>query len=530
MTRAPGTLGILVLDDEPNVRRALARLDLGPAMQLLPAATAAEADALVDDGSVDVVLVDEHLGPGQPRGLDWLAWLQAKDPDCFRIIFTGAADLDFAVRAINGGVIDAFLTKPWSDEQVIALMHQGAEASLLRRHNRALLQELAQRNADLLGFNENLERLVEERTANLREAHEHLKQQQQALIRLETQGLLSHLAMGLAHELNNPLAVILGYAQRLKRQSQEPDLVRRLDIILTEVDRCRSLVDQLRHIAAPLDEDTVPLSPEEMLGEVIRRRNEAGRPTPALEIGGQVPEVIAAPGALRRVLNEVLDNAVIAGAKTVVLGGETEYERAILCLGNDGVTPSEDEVTNAIKPFFTTRAAQGARGLGLAVAAGLLRDQDGHIELAARADGGALVVITLPAKIGSGVVSALAPADREFAGLTGAVLVVDDDILVGELLADVLHDLGAKTILARTCGEARAALAQAQIVAVLSDRHLPDGSGEALLDECEAAGLHGRVAMISGDLPPAGTSRPALGKPFRCEQVGELLRHLVQAS
>jgi DNA-binding NtrC family response regulator len=94
MTRALGTLGILVLDDEPNVRRALARLDLGPAMQLLPAATAAEADALVDEGGIDVVLVDEHLGPGQPRGLDWLARLQAKDPDCFRIIFTGAADLD----------------------------------------------------------------------------------------------------------------------------------------------------------------------------------------------------------------------------------------------------------------------------------------------------------------------------------------------------------------------------------------------------------------------------------------------------
>lgn len=521
MTSELGTLGILVLDDEPNVRRAIARLELGPAMRVHAVGTTAEADALIATGAIDVALVDQHLGAGQMSGLAWLDRLRAGDPDCFRIIFTGAGDLDFAVRAINGGVIDAFLTKPWSDEQALALMHQGAEACLLRRHNRALLHELSQRNTDLLSFNENLERLVEERTHNLREAHERVKQQQQAMIRLETQGVVNHLARGLAHELNNPLAVILGYTQRLKRGGGEPDVVRRLDVILAEVERCRGLVDQLRRIAAPLDEETVSVSPSAQLDDVLTARRDAGLGTPRLQYRRPLPAVVAAPAALRRVLAEIVDNAMRAGATQLTLDGEVAFGRATLRLGNDGVKPSQSEAENATKPFFTTRSAEGARGLGLAVAAGLLNDQEGHLELQVDEAGCALVVIQLPAATapvaaGHRSVSPRISGER-------AILVVDDDALVGELLADMLHDLQYRVVLARTCGEARARLAEGRFMALLTDQHLPDGSGADLLDEYADAGLPG--AMITGDIP-TGSRHHVLGKPFRYEQVAELLRSL----
>jgi signal transduction histidine kinase len=521
MSSELGTLGILVLDDEPNVRRAIARLDLGPAMRVHAVGTTAEADALVATGTIDVALVDQHLGIGQLPGLEWLDLLRARDPDCFRIIFTGAADLDFAVRAINGGVIDAFLTKPWSDGQALALMHQGAEACLLRRHNRALLQELSQRNTDLLSFNENLERLVQERTHNLREAHERLKQQQQAMIRLETQGVVNHLARGLAHELNNPLAVILGYAQRLKRGGGEPDTLRRLDVILAEVERCRGLVDQLRRIAAPLDEETVAVSPAAQLDDVLSARREGGQSVPRLLTRRPPPAVIAAPAALRRVLAEIVDNAMRAGATVIELDGEVAFGRATLRLTNDGAKPSLIEAENATKPFFTTRSAEGARGLGLAVAAGLLGDQEGHLELQTDATGRAMVVIQLPAAtspVAAGHRSVVAAASEE-----RSILVVDDDILVGELLADMLHDLNCRAVLARTCGEARERLATGQFKAILTDQHLPDGSGADLLADCAQRGLRG--AMITGDIPGERTY-PVLGKPFRYEQVAELLQQL----
>lgn len=519
-----GTLAILVLDDEPNVRKAIARLDLGPAMRVHPVATVAEADHLMARHQVDVALVDQHLGPSGQTGLEWLTSLRDRDPDCFRIIFTGAADLDFAVRAINGGVIDAFLTKPWTEEQAIALMHQGAEACLLRRHNRALLQELSQRNTDLLGFNETLERVVAERTDHLREAHERLKQQQQALVRLETQGVLNHLARGMAHELNNPLAVILGYAQRLKRAGGEPETVRRLDIILEEVERCRGLVDQLRRMAAPLDEETVPLRPEDLLAEVITARTEHGQAVPQVRVQGRVPAVIAAPGALRRVIAELVDNAMRAGARNLVIDGSVEYGRAVLRLINDGAEPTPEEAANATKPFFTTHAADGARGLGLAVAAGLLRDQEGHLELACGSGGGAQVTIQLPA--GEDPPDAPSTVAVEGADASSRILVVDDDALVGELLADVLHDLGLRAKLAHSCAEARAAIAEGGIVAIITDLNLPDGSGEELLRSLAETPLAKRMALITGERLVV-SAFPVLAKPFRLEQVGDLMRALL---
>ncbi len=519
-----GTLTILVLDDEPNVRRAIARLDLGAAMRIVPVGTIAEADAVVAGGEIDVALVDQHLGPGGQTGLDWLSALRLRDPDCFRIIFTGAADLDFAVHAINGGLIDAFLTKPWSEEQAVALLLQGAEACLLRRHNRALLDELSHRNGDLLAISTNLEQLVAERTASLREANERLRQQQQALVQLETQGVLNHLAKGLAHELNNPLAVILGYTQRLARAGGEPDTIRRLNVILQEVDRCRALVDQLRRIAAPLDEETVPLAPAEVLAEAVRRRTDSGLATPVIGVPAAVPAVIAARGALRRVFTEVLDNAVAAGARTVVLSGREDYGRAFLRLANDGVRPTYDEATNATKPFFTTRAGDGARGLGLAIAAGLLRDQDGHLELEV-GEIGAVVQIQLPA---AGPIPVDPLPQSAPIPTPHPVLVVDDDVLIGELLADVLQDLGLVARVVGTCAEARAAIAAGRFSAVLSDVNLPDGSGELLLTELVTRyRLTGRVALITGDVHNSRLF-PTLPKPFRIDQVQDLVLRLLQ--
>ena len=519
-----GVLSILVLDDEANVRRAVARLDLGPAMTVHQAATAVEADALLVSHSIDVALVDQHLGADQPLGLEWLASLRERDPDCFRIIFTGAADLDFAVQAINRGLIDAFLTKPWSAEQAVVLMHQGAEACLLRRHNRALLQELSLRNTDLLTFHERLERLVEERTLRLREANERLRRQQQALVRLETHGVLSHLARGMAHELNNPLAVILGYAQRLKRSVTDQEIGRRLDIILQEVDHCRGLVDQLRRLAAPLDEDTSAVSIEELLRDILRERADHGEAVPTLLVQPPVPEVIGARGALRRVLVEIVENALHAGAHGLSLSGRMEYGRAFIHIGNDGATPTSEEIENATKPFFTSRAAEGARGLGLAVAEGMLRDQEGHLELIAAPAGGAQVIIQLTAPESS-VTNAVRVAD--FAAIDGRVLVVDDDQMVGELLGDVLHDLGLRVQIVRTCTEARQVLATSAPSAVISDLHLPDGSGEDLLTELTAARYAGRVALITGS-EVGERPFPVMGKPFRLDEVAALMTELLK--
>lgn len=521
---------VLVLDDEPNVLRAIGRLDLGPGIAVHLCADSAAAAAVLARESVDVALVDQHLGRGDPVGLEILDRVHREDPDCFRIIFTGGADLAFAVDAINRGHIDAFIAKPWDDAQVIGLLHQGAETCLLRRHNRALLGELSQRNADLLSFSANLERLVEERTAHLREAHERLQQQQQALVRLETHGVVNYLARGMAHELNNPLAAILGYAQRLRRGTSDADSARRLDVILAEVERCRQLVEQLRRMAAPLDEQTIACDPADLLAQAAQRRLDAGRAAPAIIVHGAVPRVVAAPRALVRVFDEILANAAGFGASRLTLAGEVRYGRARLELANDGETPSTEQAANATKPFFTTRAAAGNRGLGLAVAAGLLRDQDGHIELAPGPETGTVVTIQLPAP----------PADEPGTGRIVApgsacepVLVVDDEPLLAELMAESLREQGFEVHRAGSVAEALDALGLRPWAALLVDQRLPDGNGTDLVARAVTAHprLIGRCALMTGDSQSLGTvsDLPVLAKPFRIEQLTALMARLAGA-
>lgn len=527
---------VLVIDDDGEVLRQVGLLTEGTGFNLHCCRTTEEGRQVLAANEVEVALVDQHLGPGQPAGLDFLAELRTRDADCFRIICTEAADLDFAVSAINQGLIDALVVKPWSPEQVSNLLGRGCETALLRRHNRQLASELAIRNSALEQLNQQLERMVAERTANLRETLAKLQQQQLELVRLETQATVTQIARGLAHELNNPLAAILGYAQRLQRRlNTDDDSTNRLGVILREVERCRGLVDQLRNLATPLDERTVPCRPSDLLAAACERLTQAGLAMPDYRQDSPVPDTVAAPRSLTQVFELLLDNARLAGAGTVRLSATSDGERVTLCLVNDGSTPTDDEVHNATRPFFTTRAHLGHRGLGLAIASALLREQGGHILLDRRHDGraGAEVTIILPAATTR--LSAHVPVAPSRA--TGGVLVVDDDPMIAELLGDCLDDLGIGAQVVATPDQARAAIAAGDVRAVIADYHLHGSSGVDLLRDLIARvpALAGHVAVFTGASDQRTMERilaeaecPVLVKPFRLEQLQQLVKDLLR--
>jgi len=525
---------VLVVDDDPNVLKALARLDLGPQFSLRLCATAEEADKVIGKEEIEVALVDQHLGVNAPTGLDLLAHLRERDADCFRIIFTGAADLDFAVSAINQGLIDAFLVKPWTAEHLISLLNQGCETALLRRHNRQLAREIAGRNAALEHLNQQLERRVEERTASLRETLDQLRLQQVEMVRLETQATVSQIARGLAHELNNPLAAILGYSQRLKRRlGSDMDTVLRLDVILKEVERCRGLVEQLRNLAAPLDESPRPCDPLAIMENASVRLQSTGVAVPELRVDGVLPQVLAGPRSLAKVFEQVLDNARLAGARVCSVSATTSDGRVRLLIANDGTTPDEETTHHATRPFFTTRADRGHRGLGLSMASALLREQEGAINLDRRDDGqpGAVCIVSLPL---SGA-QPVTVTETQAHPAIGQVLVVDDDPMITELLSDYLREDGINVLVVSTAAQAKAAIISQPIRAVIADYHLEHTTGIDVLRALIARqpGLAGHVAVFTGANDATTLERihrdtgfPVLAKPFRLEQVQRLVREI----
>jgi len=206
-------------------------------------------------------------------------------------------------------------------------------------------------------------------------------------------------------------------------------------------------------------------------------------------------------------------------------------DRIQLHLDNDGETPGDAVVANAVKPFFTTRSTTGGRGLGLTIAASLLRDQAGTISIDRRADGpGARITITLP----RAPVSADPPSSAALPTIRALVLVVDDEPLIAELLQDCLIDAGCDALTVATCAEALAAVQKAPLRAVLADVNLADGSGVALLRRVLEVRPHlaGHLALVTGDAQAhADLARssgfPVLAKPFRLEQMSKFISALL---
>jgi two-component system, probable response regulator PhcQ len=137
--RPPSMLraSILVVDDDENARHGLALALRGAGYRLTFASCGDEALELLRRDPVDIVISD-HLMPGM-SGLELLALVHDRYPDTVRIILTGHADTELAIKAINHGEIYRFLTKPCDRVELGVTLHLACEKLELERENRRLL-------------------------------------------------------------------------------------------------------------------------------------------------------------------------------------------------------------------------------------------------------------------------------------------------------------------------------------------------------------------------------------------------------
>ena len=162
---APEKPGVLFVDDEVNILKALARLFRQEAVRVYTASSAADALALLDAHSIQVVVSDQRM-PGTP-GVKLLAQVRERHPAVVRIMLTGYTEIDVAVEAINHGEIYRMLTKPWDDRVLRSTVRQALDDWSMRDEIRRLNQITQMQNAALHELNGSLERKVDERTREL---------------------------------------------------------------------------------------------------------------------------------------------------------------------------------------------------------------------------------------------------------------------------------------------------------------------------------------------------------------------------
>lgn len=129
---------ILIVDDEPNVAAALRRLLMDDPYIIYSAESAKEGMQILRTHTFKVVISDEKM-PGI-QGTEFLSMIHRDFPDVIRILLTGHASIDAAMRAINEGGIYRFFTKPWNDSEIRFAVRAASEKYDLEEENRKLLK------------------------------------------------------------------------------------------------------------------------------------------------------------------------------------------------------------------------------------------------------------------------------------------------------------------------------------------------------------------------------------------------------
>jgi signal transduction histidine kinase len=221
-----------------------------------------------------------------------------------------------------------------------------------------------------------------------------LKQHQDELILSERLAAVGRLASGVAHEINNPLGVILGYT-RLLRKKAEGELAEDLAVIEDETLRCKEIVEGLLDLARPTQAGHEPVDLRALADDLVARASETqSTPGVAIRVAGQ-GTALGAAAKLRQVLLNLIKNAVEAAAPTGQVRidvGERDGQVEVL-VSDTGPGLAADVRERLFEPFFTTK--RSGTGLGLAVSRSIARAHGGDL-LADTPAEGACFVLRLP--------------------------------------------------------------------------------------------------------------------------------------
>jgi signal transduction histidine kinase len=236
---------------------------------------------------------------------------------------------------------------------------------------------------------------------DLRVALERLQQAQAQIVQAEKLSAVGRVVSGVAHELNNPLMVVLGYADLLREGVEPPEVPSIAERIYAQTERAGRIIQQL--LAFSRQERTV-LRPTDLrpvihaaLESTARLRG--SRVHVVLALPDTLPTTAADPGGLQQVLSNILGNAAQAmgeagGALTVA--AHVAEDTITLTISDTGPGIPDDVLPRIFDPFFTTKGVGQGTGLGLSVSHGIVRDHGGEIVATNSPQGGAVFTIHLP--------------------------------------------------------------------------------------------------------------------------------------
>lgn len=360
---------------------------------------------------------------------------------------------------------------------------------------------------------------------------------------------VGEMAAGIAHEINNPLTAVIGFAQILMQEKIPKEIKKSLEIINNSAQRVASIVRRLLIFARQQKPQRGYVNINEMLLETIALRNyelETNNIRLTTELDPELPEIVADTGQLQQVFLNIIINAetemrLAHSRGSLVISTEAKGDKILIRFKDDGPGIASENLDRIFDPFFTTREVGQGTGLGLSICHGIVAEHGGHIHAESTLGQGATFIIELPVAEADNVKhleqlpSEIHNKKARKGGLT-RVLVVDDEEQVLQLINRVLLDEGYLVESVKNGDEALLRMKRRKYDLVVIDIKLPGMSGIELyqrIHDHNPANAE-RVLFMTGDLLDqytkdflAGIKKPYIAKPFDCELLRDEIRKII---
>jgi PAS domain S-box-containing protein len=372
------------------------------------------------------------------------------------------------------------------------------------------------------------------------------KKMEQQLRQAEKLSALGQLVAGVAHELNNPLAVVMGYAQILSKHKTLEEKVRKdLLKILHESERAAKIVRNLLTFARPREPHMTVVDVNRLVADALETREiqvHSAQVQVLRRLAPDLPVTKADADQIEQVMANLMANAIQAldnhlGKRVIEVTTEKRGDKIRIAVADTGPGIPLQILDRIFDPFFTTKGPGKGTGLGLSICYSIMEEHKGKIWVESEVGKGARFIAELPIVSCHDVVTegdgAGNDRDSDPEAPQRRILIVDDEPGIVDVLQEVLGNSGYRIETASNGAKALNRIASQDYDLIISDLCMPEMSGEKLHATLREHYPHllDRIIFVTGDTVSAGSrsfleksGARWLSKPFNISEIERMVR------